>query len=157
MRFYFENKKILKNIDDSSFRLQSIFILNKGNITKIYFKISFISKGEVEVPYIVSSDFEIDDHPHITNVTMQVGGMACIIKWIDWYIDDVMVQSQPSNFIANDQVWAPFVDWADFGDICSNLKIYAGIRFSERDSVQSNHFTYFKNESIKESEFVILY
>ena len=111
----------------------------------------------MEIPYIISSDYEVEHDLYITNVMMQVGGMACIIKWIDWYIDDVMVQSQPSNFIAHDRVWAPFVDMAEFGDICSNTKIYAGIRFSERDSVQSNHFTYFKNESIKESEFVILY
>ena len=89
---------------------------------------------------------EIDDYSYISKVTMQVGGMACIIKWIDWYIDDVMVQSQPPNFIAHDQVWAPFIDMAEYKDnICSNLTIYAGIRFLEQDLVLSNHFTYFKN------------
>ena len=116
---------------------------------------NFFSEDEVELPYISNSDYEVEDDLYISNVTIEVGGMACIIKWIDWYIDDVMVQSQPSNFIANDQVWAPFVNMAEFGDICSNTKIYAGIRFLEQDSVLPNHFTYFKNESIKESKFAI--
>ena len=129
--------------------------MNTEEYYQVYLITPFISKGEVEVPYIISSDYEVEDDLYITNVTMQVGGMACIIKWIDWYIDDVMVQSQPSNFIANDQVWAPFVDMAEFGDICSNTKIYSRIRFLEQDSVLPNHISYFKNESIKESEFAI--
>ena len=122
-----------------------------------YEKCEFVSKylfsEEVEMPFIVSSDFEVDDNRYVANVTMQVGGMACIIKWIDWYIDDVMVQSQPPNFIAANQVWAPFVDMAEFGDICSYTTIYAGIRFLEQDSVLPNHLSYFKNQTISPCEY----
>ena len=117
--------------------------------------IVFISKDEVELPYIISADFDVEDHLYITNVALQVGGLACIIKWIDWYMDDVVVQSQPPNFIEDDQVSAPFVDMAEFGDICSKTTIYAGIRFLEQDSVLSNHVSYFKNDSIIPSECVV--
>ena len=105
------------------------------------------------MPYIISSEYELDDnYLYITNVTFQVVGMSCLIQWIDWYIDGVLVQSQPPNFIDGDQVWAPFDNMAEFGDICSNTTIYAGIRFLGQDSVLSDHVSHFKNETINSSK-----
>ena len=116
-----------------------------------------ISIDEVELPYIISADFDVEDHLYITNVTLQVSGLSCIIKWIDWYMDDVVVQSHPPNFIGDDQIWAPFVDMAEFGDICSKTTIYAGIRFLEQDLILPNQVSYFKNDSIIPSEFCFWY